>query len=757
MRKYSILLLILSLIFLSGCNLFEKEPSNVKTQTPVQYLDVYDKNKDFDPIDIDNPSNYPFLAKFMANQLSKRSVPKTFSFDSTAHQQVLMAVDATGHQEYRDAVVNEYFHQYSNTDGFAGGYSIVSGDLEMLSYGSIKKEENKFKSEVNTEINIDGLPSIHDMEYYDLDEGEQTYLRELNNYFRGETNLIYDLIYGDSIEGIEANGFEDFDKDTISCDLKFERDSLYNVSAVEGTINVQVNYHDYIQIKDEKRLTIFKFVIKDYCLIDLNIYMDDEENMIFDYHSKGCELDLSIYDNLMSDDNYRKCVLIKKDKCYISLNEFNDKSENAIINIPSHIHCYPVVDVSGACNFDSITIPYTVTNISNFINYRDSNYGDIYIYGENVKITESFNTRGILGSIIFYGKVSSIKESFKCERIKNDSSIIFNKGVEEIDNSFNTYSNDASDIDKLILNISSSNIKNSFERIRPKYYKGDGELLGHCINSSMIEEAVISGKKVGGLSRTPIKKVTLADTIEVIEDCAFSDCTNLESITIPENVTKIGFNAFADCTNLSVITILCKKADFDESAFSDCKKLYKVNIKDINNWFNFTFDSYTSNPIYYSHYLYISDKELEELVVPDDITKINDNAFVGLNTLKKVVFSENVTSIGEYAFAYCNSLKTVIFNTKGNKGIEYIASYAFYNIKSQLLELPKTLKYLSYNFFISKDDKNCLKYDGTLEEFKQIKAKEEALYYPVFNYVEVSEGKFYFDSEFDDWFPYLEE
>lgn len=751
MRKCPILIL-LSLVFLSGCSLFEKEPNNVpETQDMPINIDI---NKDFDPIDIDDPNNYSFFAKFMANQLSKKSVPKTFRFDSTAHQQVYMAVDATGHQEYREAIINEYFYQYSDTDGYAGGNRIVSGDLEWLSYGYIKKEGNKFKREVNNEINIDGLPSSSDLKYFDLDEGEQLYLDELNNYFREEANLIYALINGDDIEGIKANGFDDIDKDSIVCDLKFERDSLYNVSSVEGTINAQTNYKDYINNKTEKRLTIFKFAIKDYCLIDLNIYMDDEENMIYDYHAKGCEQDLSIYNNLMSDENYSNCVLIKKDKCYISLYNFKDESENVIINIPSHIHCYPVIDISGACKFDLITIPYTITNINNFLNYSERNYGDIYIYGENVKITDSFKIIGTIGSVIFYDKVSLIRDSFNCTGIKNDSSIIFNKEVEKIDNSFNmSYS---SDIDKFISNFSSSNIKNCFENIRPRYYKGEGELLRHYISSSIIEEAEISGKIVGELSMSPIKKVTLADSIEEIKDSAFDGCTNLTTITIPENVTKIGYHAFKDCTRLNEITILCKKADFGEDAFDDCNMLYKVNIIDLNNWFNFTFESYHSNPLYSSHYLYVSGIELKELVVPDEITKINDFAFIGLNTLKKVEFSKNVTSIGVGAFAYCYGLETIYFNTNGDGGIEYIAQDCFREIKAHYLELPNTLKYLSYNFYSSKDGRDYLKYNGTLDEFKEIKSKDEPLEYEQYDYVEASDGKFYYNNEFNDWVPYVE-
>ncbi|MFI3329230.1 MAG: leucine-rich repeat protein [bacterium] len=45
-----------------------------------------------------------------------------------------------------------------------------------------------------------------------------------------------------------------------------------------------------------------------------------------------------------------------------------------------------------------------------------------------------------------------------------------------------------------------------------------------------------------------VEKITIPDTVEYIEDSAFSICTNLKSINIPKGVTIIKESTFAGCS-----------------------------------------------------------------------------------------------------------------------------------------------------------------------------------------------------------------
>ena len=99
--------------------------------------------------------------------------------------------------------------------------------------------------------------------------------------------------------------------------------------------------------------------------------------------------------------------------------------------------------------------------------------------------------------------------------------------------------------------------------------------------------------------RNLIKKITIGDSIKVIEDNTFENCSELSSVTFGKSVTTIGYSAFCGCISLSSISI------------------------------------------------------------PNTVTKIGDNAFMDCHSLKSIVIGRNVTSIGYKAFSHCYKLKSV--------------------------------------------------------------------------------------------------
>ena len=99
--------------------------------------------------------------------------------------------------------------------------------------------------------------------------------------------------------------------------------------------------------------------------------------------------------------------------------------------------------------------------------------------------------------------------------------------------------------------------------------------------------------------RNFIKTVTIGDSIKVIEDNTFENCSELSSVTFGKSVTTIGYSAFCGCISLSSIKI------------------------------------------------------------PNTVTKIGDYAFKDCHSLKSIVIGRNVTSIGYKAFSHCYKLKSV--------------------------------------------------------------------------------------------------
>ena len=132
--------------------------------------------------------------------------------------------------------------------------------------------------------------------------------------------------------------------------------------------------------------------------------------------------------------------------------------------------------------------------------------------------------------------------------------------------------------------------------------------------------------------------ITLPESLTTIGSGAFYGCSGLTSITIPESVTTIGYNAFYDCVNLI------------KSQFASVESLCTIK-----------FENEYSNPLRYTHNLYINGEEIKQLNIPETVTSIGICAFYGCRGLTSVVIPKNVKKIGMYAFYGCNSLEKSLY------------------------------------------------------------------------------------------------
>ena len=109
--------------------------------------------------------------------------------------------------------------------------------------------------------------------------------------------------------------------------------------------------------------------------------------------------------------------------------------------------------------------------------------------------------------------------------------------------------------------------------------------------------------------------------------------SNITNITIPKSITSIGSSAFAFCYNLS-----------------------KVNITDLASWCNITFNDY---PFYYAKHLFLNGVEIKNLIIPNGVTTIANNAFANLSGINSVIIPNTVTKIGVSAFFGCTGITSV--------------------------------------------------------------------------------------------------
>ena len=141
------------------------------------------------------------------------------------------------------------------------------------------------------------------------------------------------------------------------------------------------------------------------------------------------------------------------------------------------------------------------------------------------------------------------------------------------------------------------------------------------------------------MKRLATSKITIQKQVlfynEIKQD-AFYDCNCLTSVTIPNSVTSIGREAFYDCTGIK-----------------------EVHISDLAAWCGIDFKDVSSNPLYYADNLYLNGELVTELVIPDSVNEIKQDAFYDCDCLTSVTIPNSVTSIGDGAFRDCDGLTSI--------------------------------------------------------------------------------------------------
>ena len=189
--------------------------------------------------------------------------------------------------------------------------------------------------------------------------------------------------------------------------------------------------------------------------------------------------------------------------------------------------------------------------------------------------------------------------------------------------------------------------------------------------------------------------IDIKEGTKTIADCAFINCSSLESVTIPNSVTKVGGGVFYGCSNLKSVVLsenmtslpIGNKKDYwggsyNYGFFEGCSSLTSIEIP----------NSVTS----IGDRAFCNCSSLTSITIPNSVTSIGDIAFYNCSFLTSITIPNSVTAIGNYAFSECSSLTSITIPNS----VTEIGDEAFSGcIGLTSIEIPNSVIYLGDEAF----------------------------------------------------------
>lgn len=213
-------------------------------------------------------------------------------------------------------------------------------------------------------------------------------------------------------------------------------------------------------------------------------------------------------------------------------------------------------------------------------------------------------------------------------------------------------------------------------------YIGEAEQV---VIPQQIEEKDVLIIGQSAFSETAITSVVMPDTVIYILPWAFVNCENLKSIQISASLLAIGLNAFQNCTALETIdlSMATSMESIEDDAFRGCLGLREITFSD--------------SIVRIGKNAFFQCESLEQIILPKNLQEIGESAFCACTGAKKIWIPKTIEKWGYLPFAGVTSLEEIVFED----GIKKIGSEALLSAGAlRTVTIPASVEVLSSGTFL---------------------------------------------------------
>lgn len=153
-----------------------------------------------------------------------------------------------------------------------------------------------------------------------------------------------------------------------------------------------------------------------------------------------------------------------------------------------------------------------------------------------------------------------------------------------------------------------------------------------------------------------LREVILPSTLHTIDSQAFAGCEMLKELILPEGVRRIANGAFENSA-MQRLHLPATLEAIASDAFTGCAAIRQITIAEENPVFCVVGGGLYDRAM--TRLVHWADRDAEEVILPDTLVCMDEEAFCGMQALRRVVIPSTVQALPDRAFLNCGHLEEV--------------------------------------------------------------------------------------------------